>query len=90
MTAFSEKDGWVAAYTKKPCTGCGDCCKQRPCGLLVDRAPCPALYFTFGRYWCRLVEAKGPRELLIGYGCGATFIPKVFKNWKTTQRENKR
>lgn len=73
-------DGWTAVGTDKPCTGCGHCCKQLPCGLAPGN-PCAALYYRDGRYWCALVDNPGARdELLIGRGCGATMVPSRFRS----------
>lgn len=70
--------GWETAPTDKPCTGCGHCCQQLPCGLAGDHRPCSALVHHDGRYRCSLVERETPdarEQLLIGLGCGATIIP---------------
>ena len=45
----------------KPCNGCGECCKEEACKLSRDFlkstvAPCVALEFDEGRYWCGLVR----------------------------------
>jgi len=44
-----------------PCNGCGECCKEEACNLSRDFlkstvAPCVALEFEDGRYWCGLVR----------------------------------
>jgi hypothetical protein len=45
----------------KPCNGCGFCCAAEVCELgrrLLEtkEAPCPALEFDGGRFWCELVR----------------------------------
>lgn len=76
---YSRK--WAIAGTDKPCSRCGDCCKQMPCSLGGN--PCFALRSNDnGSYSCGLVELgiPGVREyLLIGLGCGATMIPAKFQ-----------
>ncbi len=74
-------DQWVEAGTEDPCTGCGDCCKQLPCPLAGGHNPCLALRYHDRRYWCGLVELGIPDVsdyLLIGRGCGATMVPRIF------------
>lgn len=44
-----------------PCNGCGQCCKTEACNLSRDFlgstvAPCVALEYEDGRYWCGLVK----------------------------------
>lgn len=74
---------WIKVRTQKPCTQCGECCKQWPCNLAGGHNPCLALRANKdGTYSCLLVERNIPnvREyLLVGYGCGATLIPAGFK-----------
>ena len=43
------------------CNGCGQCCQEEACSLSreylkSDVAPCVALEFDEGRYWCGLVR----------------------------------
>lgn len=65
-----------------PCNGCGFCCQNEVCTIGTGvfgkiNAPCPALTFREGRYWCGLVEAARTTEhqaflvwrLGIGVGC---------------------
>lgn len=45
----------------EPCNGCGICCAEMTCRLARDflgfrSAPCPALEFDDGRFWCGLVR----------------------------------
>lgn len=56
MTAAPPKPAFGA-----PCNGCGACCRAVPCLIARDLlgafdAPCPALEFDAGRYWCGLVR----------------------------------
>lgn len=44
----------------KPCNGCGKCCQEEACELSLEylksaKAPCVALEFKDGRYWCGLI-----------------------------------
>ena len=66
------------------CNGCGVCCKTTLCPVAEmafgrsEPAPCPALVWDAGRYWCGMVRREEARsapswiaELLdIGGGCG--------------------
>jgi hypothetical protein len=68
-----------------PCNQCGFCCREEICSIGQQMypnaaAPCPALKWHDGRYWCGLVEMmKGDRlyhgaltmMLGIGLGCDA-------------------
>jgi hypothetical protein len=69
----------------QPCNGCGYCCAAEVCrvGLAVygkdTPAPCPAITFHDGRFWCGVVESATPKmkpivELVlgVGFGCDAT------------------
>ena len=45
------------------CNGCGVCCQQELCQVGADvfgpgAAPCPALLWLQGRFWCGLVLAE--------------------------------
>jgi hypothetical protein len=45
----------------QPCNGCGHCCREEACDLSVQYlkstvAPCIALEFDDGRYWCGLIR----------------------------------
>ena len=45
----------------EPCNGCGVCCAFQLCRLAVDlldgaEAPCPAMEFAVGRFWCGLAR----------------------------------
>lgn len=49
-----------------PCNGCGFCCAAEPCGVArefvpgaIDGAPCPAMEFEHGRFWCGMVRRPG-------------------------------
>jgi hypothetical protein len=47
-----------------PCNGCGLCCALQLCGLAVEfldaeTAPCPAMEFAGGRFWCGLAKHPG-------------------------------
>ncbi|SFV14608.1 hypothetical protein SAMN02799631_05924 [Methylobacterium sp. 174MFSha1.1] len=49
-----------------PCNGCGFCCAAEPCGVArqfvpgaVKGAPCPAMEFEHGRFWCGMVRRPG-------------------------------
>ena len=67
----------------EPCNGCGFCCAAEVCevGLRMfgrdQSAPCPALNFHGGRFWCGLVKAAdemGMGDSLrlvlgVGFGC---------------------
>lgn len=51
-----EKPRWG-----KPCNGCGFCCAAVRCPLAIELigdgpAPCPAMEFEDGRFWCGLVR----------------------------------
>ncbi len=44
-----------------PCNGCGLCCAAALCAIAIelldaDQAPCPAMEFAEGRFWCGLVR----------------------------------
>ncbi len=44
-----------------PCNGCGLCCATALCALALEllearEAPCPAMEFANGRFWCGLVR----------------------------------
>ncbi len=68
----------------EPCNGCGFCCASEVCkvGLAMfgddTPAPCPAMVYSDGRFWCGIVEAAdatapGPAtflRLLLGVGLG--------------------
>ncbi|WP_238193577.1 hypothetical protein [Methylobacterium frigidaeris] len=48
------------------CNGCGFCCAAEPCGVArqfvpgaMDGAPCPAMEFEHGRFWCGMVRRPG-------------------------------
>lgn len=50
----------------QPCNGCGFCCAAEPCGVArrfvpgaIDGAPCPAMEFEHGRFWCGMVRRPG-------------------------------
>lgn len=69
----------------EPCNGCGFCCAAEVCeiGLAAmgpdTQAPCPAMEFSEGRFWCGIVKAEDElgvfplvRLMLgIGKGCDA-------------------
>jgi hypothetical protein len=69
----------------EPCNGCGYCCAAEVCEIGLHAfgastpAPCPALEFRDGRFWCGIVrkmdevpEGKILRMLLgIELGCDA-------------------
>jgi hypothetical protein len=45
----------------EPCNGCGFCCAAETCKvarslLNAYEAPCPAMEFDAGRFWCGLVR----------------------------------
>lgn len=72
----------------RPCTGCGHCCRTRPCTPSVrafgPQALCPALQEVGGRYWCQLVleeqahqPVHRPISHYIGIGQGCTFKKEV-------------
>ncbi len=49
-----------------PCNGCGFCCAAEPCGVArqfvpgaIDGAPCPAMEFEYGRFWCGMIRRPG-------------------------------
>jgi hypothetical protein len=47
-----------------PCNGCGLCCALQLCELAVElldgaTAPCPAMEFAGGRFWCGLAKNPG-------------------------------
>lgn len=49
-----------------PCNGCGFCCAAEPCGVArqfvpgaIEGAPCPAMEFEHGRFWCGMVRRPG-------------------------------
>jgi hypothetical protein len=51
-----EKPRWG-----EPCNGCGFCCAAETCDLArtfmgAYEAPCPAMEFEEGRFWCGLVR----------------------------------
>lgn len=52
----------------QPCNGCGFCCAAELCDLAIDRgfqsAPCPAMEFFSGRFWCGL--ASNPMRYIPG------------------------
>ena len=70
-----------------PCNGCGVCCQQELCPLGTTAfgavpAPCPALHWVQGRFWCglALMEYEARRQdmtivprladaLRLGQGC---------------------
>jgi hypothetical protein len=65
----------------KPCTGCGECCKEQICQfgktafLNVDGL-CPGLIWQDGRYWCSLIKQEMLQKesiianaLKVGEGC---------------------
>lgn len=63
----------------QPCNGCGHCCQMKACQLSVEllrseTAPCLALEFAEGRYWCGLVRSP---EKLLGAGSGGGYISRV-------------
>jgi hypothetical protein len=78
--SFGCPVGWVVVGTDDPCTGCGHCCQQMPCELGSGR-PCVELVYRDGRHWCGLVlRSQVARErLLIGCGCGATYMPEALR-----------
>lgn len=78
-----------------PCTGCGECCRDKTCKMGLDAFPdaesiCPALIWKNGRYWCALVkkEASEPGEkkiikaLGIGRGCYKNKNPQLYMDHK--------
>ncbi len=74
---------WVLVETDEPCVQCGHCCLQFPCDLAAGHNPCLALEQRDGRYYCRLMELSWAEvadevkeHLLVGKGCGATYMPK--------------
>ena len=64
--ARESGDGVAAGPPKKPpegtaCNGCGLCCAVQLCPLAVEfivdaAAPCPAMEFADGRFWCGLAR----------------------------------
>lgn len=44
----------------KPCTQCGECCKAEACVIAnafgIFEAPCKALEYEGGKYWCGLTR----------------------------------
>lgn len=60
----------------EPCNGCGFCCAAEVCaiGLVVygeqTPAPCPAMRFKEGRFWCAVVQQFEPIGVLLGIGMG--------------------
>jgi hypothetical protein len=71
--AREKHDGVMAAGPpRKPpegasCNGCGLCCAVQLCALAVEfipeaAAPCPAMEFADGRFWCGL--ARRPSRYL--------------------------
>lgn len=69
---------------KKPCIGCGRCCKEEVCEIGVrlfetEQLPCPALVYEDNRYWCGVVRhadifeidgLQGFLKLALGIGVG--------------------
>lgn len=60
-----------------PCNGCGFCCAAEPCGVArqfvpgaIDGAPCPAMEFEGGRFWCGMVRRPGHYLGLPAWGDG--------------------
>jgi hypothetical protein len=46
------------------CNGCGRCCAAEPCSIAREflnapPAPCPAMEFEGGRFWCGMVRNPG-------------------------------
>lgn len=73
-----------------PCTGCGECCREKMCKPGQDaypgvEAPCPGLLWKNGRYWCALIkkeaseygEKKMAAALGIGLGCYKNRNPRL-------------
>ncbi len=61
MVSSTEEHAIERPGFGKPCNGCGHCCKEEACNLSrdflkSDKAPCIALEFEDGRYWCGLVR----------------------------------
>lgn len=58
-----------------PCTRCGKCCEEQPCGLgPVVRGKCMVYGKRKGVATCYIADAPLVRELLgIGKGCNWTF-----------------
>jgi hypothetical protein len=77
--ALIDKPAYLA-----PCNGCGKCCQAELCPVAEmafgrsEPAPCPALLFDAGRFWCGMVlteKAAGMKPMIadalgIGIGCG--------------------
>lgn len=48
-----------------PCNGCGLCCAAEPCAIArefigaAEDAPCPAMEFEAGRFWCGMIRRPG-------------------------------
>lgn len=75
---MSLDEDWVIAPTAKQCTRCGDCCRALPCAL-GDVSRAGVCKYLHGNSCVLAEKSKKYREqLLVGYGCGATFIPKPF------------
>ena len=66
----------MLAATEIKCNGCGLCCEQLPCSFSKGR-PCQFLFHNGEMYRCAIANRQNIKErLLIGKGCGSTFIPE--------------
>lgn len=66
-----------------PCNGCGYCCAAEQCLISLELfgpvgAPCPAMQFADGRFYCGVLREAPPTVqptiaflLGIGHGCDA-------------------
>lgn len=70
----------------QPCNGCGYCCAAEVCAIGIQafgevEAPCPAMQFRDGRFWCAVIETAAAADpvfgahmrwvMAIGRGCDA-------------------
>lgn len=80
----------------KPCTGCGQCCKNQICkpGTVVypnATIPCPGLVFEEGRHWCELIrnDPKIAEILGVGKGCIKNTGSPIYRNQPTQEEITK-
>lgn len=69
----------------EPCNGCGYCCAAETCQLAQllmgdPPAPCPAMEFDAGRFWCGLV--RNPDKYLVHpfIGLGTRVAPLAMES----------